>query len=118
KEIQASTDAAIRNQGASIKALEIQIGQISKVLQEKGSGGLLSSTKTNPRDYVKSIITTEEGEISSIRRIRPNRYGVLNEQKDNKLSLTKISRAIIPFLGRLKEYNRQKLIEQFYTRKK
>ncbi|GJY39996.1 hypothetical protein Tco_0426360 [Tanacetum coccineum] len=29
-EIRASTDAAIRNQGASIKTLEIQIGQISK----------------------------------------------------------------------------------------
>ncbi|GJY22268.1 hypothetical protein Tco_0394834 [Tanacetum coccineum] len=35
KEIRASTDAAIRNQGASIKTLEIQIGQISKVLQER-----------------------------------------------------------------------------------
>ncbi|GKE36787.1 hypothetical protein Tco_1460192 [Tanacetum coccineum] len=31
KEIRASTDAAIRNQGASIKTLEIQIGQMSKV---------------------------------------------------------------------------------------
>ncbi|GJV37076.1 pyruvate dehydrogenase (acetyl-transferring) kinase, mitochondrial [Tanacetum coccineum] len=30
KEIQASTDASIRNQGASIKTLEIQIGQMSK----------------------------------------------------------------------------------------
>ncbi|GKC37822.1 hypothetical protein Tco_1050206 [Tanacetum coccineum] len=39
KEIQASTDAAIRNQGASIKTLEIQIGQMSKVLQERGIGG-------------------------------------------------------------------------------
>ncbi|GKA85344.1 reverse transcriptase domain-containing protein [Tanacetum coccineum] len=36
KEIRATTDAAIRNQGASIKTLEIQIGQMSKVLQEKG----------------------------------------------------------------------------------
>ncbi|GJS22032.1 DNA-directed DNA polymerase [Tanacetum coccineum] len=36
KEIRASTDAAIRNQGASIKTLEIQIGQMSKVLQERG----------------------------------------------------------------------------------
>ncbi|GJX33151.1 putative reverse transcriptase domain-containing protein [Tanacetum coccineum] len=35
KEIRASTDAAIRNQGASIKTLEIQIRQISK----KGSYG-------------------------------------------------------------------------------
>ncbi|GJR51551.1 hypothetical protein Tco_1402072 [Tanacetum coccineum] len=32
KEIRASIDAAIRNQGASIKTLEIQIGQMSKVL--------------------------------------------------------------------------------------
>ncbi|GJW43586.1 hypothetical protein Tco_0072385 [Tanacetum coccineum] len=37
KEIRASTDAAIRNQGASIKTLEIQIGQMSKVLQERGN---------------------------------------------------------------------------------
>ncbi|GJU71825.1 putative reverse transcriptase domain-containing protein [Tanacetum coccineum] len=41
KEIQASTDAAIRNQGASIKTLEIQIGQMSKVLQERGIGALV-----------------------------------------------------------------------------
>ncbi|GKB82648.1 hypothetical protein Tco_0949543 [Tanacetum coccineum] len=33
KELRASTDAAIRNQGASIKTLEIQIGQMSKVLK-------------------------------------------------------------------------------------
>nr|GEV79552.1 hypothetical protein [Tanacetum cinerariifolium] len=48
KEIRASTDAAIRNQGASIKTLEIQIGQMSKVLQERGFGSLPSSTETNP----------------------------------------------------------------------
>ncbi|GJZ40119.1 hypothetical protein Tco_0586682 [Tanacetum coccineum] len=53
KEIWALTDAAIRNQRASIKALEIQIGQMSKVLQEKGSGSLPGSTETNPRDHVK-----------------------------------------------------------------
>ncbi|GJT26456.1 hypothetical protein Tco_0906731 [Tanacetum coccineum] len=39
KEIRASTDAAIRNQGATIKTLEIQIGQMSKVLQERGIRG-------------------------------------------------------------------------------
>ncbi|GKB75719.1 hypothetical protein Tco_0942614, partial [Tanacetum coccineum] len=39
KEIQASTDAAIRNQGASIKTLEIQIGQMRKDLT--GKGGIL-----------------------------------------------------------------------------
>ncbi|GKD01725.1 hypothetical protein Tco_1171999 [Tanacetum coccineum] len=105
KEIRASTDAEIRNQEASIKVLEIQIGQISKVLKERGSGSLLSSTETNPRDHVKSITTIDECEISSIRRIRPNRYGVSNEQKDGRLSLTEINQANIPFLGRLKEYS-------------
>nr|GEY67680.1 hypothetical protein [Tanacetum cinerariifolium] len=47
KEIRASTDAVIRNQKASIKTLEIQIGQMSKVLQEKGFRSLPSSTKAN-----------------------------------------------------------------------
>ncbi|GJY16253.1 ribonuclease H-like domain-containing protein [Tanacetum coccineum] len=68
KEIRASTDAAIRNQGASIKTLEIQIGQMSKVLQERGFGSLPSSTETNPRDQVKSI-STAKADFSEIRRI-------------------------------------------------
>ncbi|GJV85499.1 hypothetical protein Tco_1525397, partial [Tanacetum coccineum] len=59
KEIRAMTDAAIRNQGASIKTLEIQIGQMSKVLP--------SSTETNPRDQVKSIPITIEADSHSIR---------------------------------------------------
>ncbi|GJZ83882.1 DNA-directed DNA polymerase, partial [Tanacetum coccineum] len=63
KEIQTLMDAAIRNQGASIKTLEIQIGQISKVLQERGFGSLPSSTEANPRDQVKLISTTIEAEI-------------------------------------------------------
>ncbi|GJR55138.1 hypothetical protein Tco_1405659 [Tanacetum coccineum] len=62
KEIRASTDAAIRNQGASIKTLEIQIGQMSKVLKERGFGNLPRSTKANPRDKVKSILTTIEAD--------------------------------------------------------
>ncbi|GJQ99012.1 hypothetical protein Tco_0521997 [Tanacetum coccineum] len=62
KEIRASTDAAIRNQGASIKTLEIQIGQMSKVLQERGFGSLPSSTETNPRNQVKSISTTNKAD--------------------------------------------------------
>ncbi|GJQ93614.1 hypothetical protein Tco_0004753 [Tanacetum coccineum] len=99
KEIRASTDVAIRNQRALIKALEIQIGQMSKVLQERGSGSLPVSTKTNLRDHVKSITTIKDIETSSIRRIRPNRYAISNQQKENKMSLTEISRANIPFSG-------------------
>ncbi|GJW28599.1 putative reverse transcriptase domain-containing protein [Tanacetum coccineum] len=61
-------DAAIKNQGALIKTLEIQIGQMSKVLQERGFRSLPSSTETNSRDQVKSISTTIEAESYSIRR--------------------------------------------------
>ncbi|GJU74932.1 hypothetical protein Tco_1266337 [Tanacetum coccineum] len=81
KEIRASTDAAIRNQGASIKTLEIQIGKMSKVLQERGFGSLPSSTKANPRDQVKSISTTIEADSYPIRRIRSSQYAVSAGQK-------------------------------------
>ncbi|GJY60494.1 hypothetical protein Tco_0461151 [Tanacetum coccineum] len=80
KEIRASTDAAIRNQGASIKTLEIQIGQMSKVLQERGFGSLPSSTEANPRDQVKSISTTIEADSYPIRRIGSSQYAVSTGQ--------------------------------------
>ncbi|GJW30323.1 hypothetical protein Tco_0047198 [Tanacetum coccineum] len=39
---------------------------MSKVLQEKGSGSLSSSTETNPVDHVKSISTTIDADTPSI----------------------------------------------------
>ncbi|GJY92717.1 gag-pol polyprotein [Tanacetum coccineum] len=77
KEIRASTDAAMRNQGASIKTLEIQIGKISKVLQERGFGSLPSSTEANLRDHVKSILTTAEADS--------NRYAILDHLNTSSL---------------------------------
>ncbi|GJR92868.1 reverse transcriptase domain-containing protein [Tanacetum coccineum] len=99
KEIRATTDAAIRNQGASIKTLEIQIGQMSKVLQERGFGSLPSSTKTNPRDQVKSISTTIEADSHSIRRIGSSQYAVSTGQ--NSTLLYKSRQTTVPFLSRL-----------------
>ncbi|GKD44483.1 hypothetical protein Tco_1269128 [Tanacetum coccineum] len=80
KEIRASTNAAIRNQGASIKTLEIQIGQMSKVLQERGFRSLPSSIETNPRDQVKSISTTIEADSNPIRHIGSSQYAVSTGQ--------------------------------------
>ncbi|GJU77672.1 hypothetical protein Tco_1274742 [Tanacetum coccineum] len=65
KEIRASTDSAIQNQGASIKTLELQIGQMSKVLQERGFGSLPSSIETILRDQVK-LISTATTDLSEI----------------------------------------------------
>ncbi|GJU57480.1 NUDIX hydrolase 6-like protein [Tanacetum coccineum] len=74
KEIRASTDDAIMNQGASIKTLDIQIGQMRKVLHERGFGSLPSSTETNPRDHFKSILTIFEAHSYPIRRMRSSEY--------------------------------------------
>ncbi|GJX25910.1 hypothetical protein Tco_0232206 [Tanacetum coccineum] len=102
KEIRASTDAAIRNQGASIKTLEIQIGQMSKVLQERGFGSLPSSTEANPRDQVKSISTTIEADSYPIRRIRSSQYAVSTGQ--NRTLMYETRQTTIPFPSRLNGY--------------
>ncbi|GJY50101.1 hypothetical protein Tco_0440057 [Tanacetum coccineum] len=99
KEIRASTDAAIRNQGASIKTLEIQIGQMSKVLQERGFRNLPSSTKTNPRDQVKSISTSIKADSNSIRHIGSNQYAVSTRQ--NSTPLYKARQTTVPFPSHL-----------------
>ncbi|GJZ39250.1 ribonuclease H-like domain-containing protein [Tanacetum coccineum] len=98
KEIRASTDAAIRNQGASIKTLEIQIGQMSKVFQERGFGSLPSSTETNPRDQVKSI-STAKVDFSGIRHIGCGPYAVSGTQHRSILSET------VPFPVRLLNFD-------------
>ncbi|GJT70163.1 hypothetical protein Tco_1029449 [Tanacetum coccineum] len=78
---------------ASIKTLEIQIGQISKVLQKRGFGSLTSSTKTNPRDHVKSISTIVVADSYLIRRM--GSYHTL---------MYKTKQTTIPFLRHLNGY--------------
>ncbi|GKE30126.1 hypothetical protein Tco_1445510 [Tanacetum coccineum] len=102
KEIQASTYAAIRNQGSSIKTFEIQIGQMSKVLQEIGFGGLPSSTETNPRDHVKAISTTVETKTTPICPIGSSQY-VVSAQQNRKL-IFESRQANISFPSRLNDY--------------
>ena len=58
-DVRASTEASLRNMSASIKALEIQIGQLSKIVHDRSNGSLPSSTIANPRDQVKAA----EGEF-------------------------------------------------------
>ncbi|GKA70700.1 mitochondrial proton/calcium exchanger protein-like protein isoform X1 [Tanacetum coccineum] len=102
EEIRASTDAAIRNQGALIKTLEIQIGQMSKVLQERGFGSLTSSTETHPRDHVKSIPTIVEADSYPIRRMGSSQYTVSAGQNCTLMYETK--QTTILFLSRLNGY--------------
>ncbi|GJU59809.1 hypothetical protein Tco_1237575 [Tanacetum coccineum] len=72
KEIQAFMDFALRNQIASIKALEIQVRQMSIILHKKLSGNLQSSTKVKPRVNDETISTSVETGKPSIRCIDAN----------------------------------------------
>ncbi|GJY45795.1 mitochondrial proton/calcium exchanger protein-like protein isoform X1 [Tanacetum coccineum] len=102
KEIRTSMDATIRNQGASIKTLEIQIGQMSKVLQERGFGSLPSSTETNPRDHVKSISTIVKADLYLIHSMGSSQYAVSTRQ--NRTLMYETKQTTIPFPSRLNGY--------------
>ncbi|GJZ27044.1 hypothetical protein Tco_0571297 [Tanacetum coccineum] len=102
KEIRALTDATIQNQGASIKTLEIQIGKMSKVLQERGFGSLPSSTEANLIDQVKSISTTVEAYSYPICRIGSSQYTVSTGQNHTLMYETR--QTTIPFPSRLNRY--------------
>ncbi|GJU98293.1 mitochondrial proton/calcium exchanger protein-like protein isoform X1 [Tanacetum coccineum] len=79
KEIRALTDAAIRNQGASIKTLEIQIGKMSK-----------------------SISTIFEADSYSIRRMGSFPYAVSTER--NRTLMYETKQTTIPFPSHLNGY--------------
>ncbi|GJR95774.1 homeodomain-like protein [Tanacetum coccineum] len=75
---------------------------MSKVLQERGFGSLPSSTKTNPRDHVKSISTAVETETTPIHHIISFQYAV-SAQQNSKL-IFESRQATIPFSIRLNDY--------------
>ncbi|GKB34888.1 retrovirus-related pol polyprotein from transposon TNT 1-94 [Tanacetum coccineum] len=79
KEIRASTDVA-----------------------ERGFGSLPSSTKANPRDHVKSILTTAEADSNSIRRIRSPQYAISISQK--RRFMFESRQTTIQFPSRLNSY--------------
>ncbi|GJV40608.1 homeodomain-like protein [Tanacetum coccineum] len=82
KEIQASTDFALRNQKASIKALEIQVRQMSIILHKKLFRNLQSSTNIKPRGNDEMISTFVKIDKPSIRRIDASQYAETGGEKD------------------------------------
>ena len=62
-QFQEETRSNLRNTGASIKNLEVQMSQIAQQLVgSQTSGALLSATVTNPREHNNvSVVTTRKG---------------------------------------------------------
>nr|GEV62110.1 hypothetical protein [Tanacetum cinerariifolium] len=85
EKMQSMEDTLSKFMRASIKTLKIHIGQVSKVLQERGFGSLPSSTEANLRDQVKSISTTIEADSCPIRHIGSAQYVDKMEYKGNNV---------------------------------
>ncbi|GJU59059.1 reverse transcriptase domain-containing protein [Tanacetum coccineum] len=124
KELQAFMDFALRNQKASIKALEIQVRQMSIILHEKLSGDLRSSTETMPRVNDETISTSVKTDKLLIRRIDASQYAISNLQNRNLFSESKKmtgrspSRLNDDHWDELKETDREKDLEGHYTNAK
>ncbi|GJU01996.1 retrotransposon protein [Tanacetum coccineum] len=71
-----------RNNGRIAIKLEHNPAQMSKVLQERGFGSLPSSTKTNPKDQVKSI-STATADLSKIPRMEAHELKILDAHDRN-----------------------------------
>ncbi|GJY91655.1 hypothetical protein Tco_0507437 [Tanacetum coccineum] len=121
KELRASTDFALRNQKASIKALEIQVRQMSIILHERLSRNLQSSIEINPRVHDEMISTSVKADKPSIRRINASQYVVSNLQNRNlfseskKTTLPSLSHLNDDYWDELKEANGEKDLEAYYT---
>ncbi|GKA27342.1 reverse transcriptase domain-containing protein [Tanacetum coccineum] len=124
KELQASTDFALRNQEASIKALKIQVRQMSIELHEKLFRDLRSSTVIKPRVDDETISTSIETDKPSICHIDASQYTVSNLQNRNLFLESKKTTGPSPsrlnddHWDELKETDGEKDLEAHYTNAK
>ncbi|KAL5563299.1 hypothetical protein UlMin_033046 [Ulmus minor] len=114
------TQANFRNQGASIRNLEHQVGEISKLLTERAQGALPSNTERNPREEAKAITLRSGKELEKSKEASKQ---VIEEDtsvpKDQDATTTiekplpKPSSNAIPFPQRLRKKNLDKQFSKF-----
>ncbi|GJY42343.1 hypothetical protein Tco_0429613, partial [Tanacetum coccineum] len=124
KEIQASTNFALRNQKSSIKAFENQFRKMSIILHKKLSGNLQSSSKVKPRVYDETISTSVETDNPSICHIDASQYVISNLQnrnlfsKSKKITLPSPNHLNDDYWDELKETDGEKDLETHYANAK
>ncbi|GLU07084.1 hypothetical protein SLE2022_240580 [Rubroshorea leprosula] len=105
-----SLEAAVQNQGASIRNLEVQVGQLASVVSGRAQGALPSSTEKNPKEQVKAVT------LRSGKQIGDEESSDNEGEKEKAPTEEKKSEEVkpyvppIPFPHRLKQ---QKLDKQF-----
>ncbi|KAL5542831.1 hypothetical protein UlMin_010541 [Ulmus minor] len=114
------TQANFRNQCASIRNLEHQFGEISKLLTERAQGALPSNIERNPREEAKAITLRSGKELEKSKEASKQ---VIEEDtlvsKDQDATTTieqplpKPSSNVIPFPQRLRKQNLDKQFSKF-----
>ncbi|KAL2453097.1 Uncharacterized protein Adt_49403 [Abeliophyllum distichum] len=66
-----TTETNFQNQGAAIKNLETQMGQMAIALSGRAPGTLPSNTEVNPKEHVKAITTRSGVQLPEIHVKRP-----------------------------------------------
>ncbi|KAL5541132.1 hypothetical protein UlMin_044349 [Ulmus minor] len=114
------TQANFRNQGASIRDLEHQIGEISKLLTERGQGALPSNTERNPREEAKAITLRSGKELERSKEASKQVIEEDTSVSKNQPAATTIEQPLpkpstnaVPFPQRLRKQNLDKQFSKF-----
>ncbi|KAL5564233.1 hypothetical protein UlMin_027397 [Ulmus minor] len=114
------TQANFRNQGASIRNLEHQVGEISKLLTERAQGTFPSNTEKNPREEAKAITLRSGKELEKSKEASKQTIEEdTSVSKDQPATTTieqplpKPSSNAVPFPQRLRKQNLDKQFSKF-----
>ncbi|KAL5572307.1 hypothetical protein UlMin_021904 [Ulmus minor] len=114
------TQANFRNQGASIRNLEHQVGEISKLLTERAQGALPSNIERNPREEAKAITLRSGKELEKSKEASKQAIEEdTSVSKDQPATTTieqplpKPSSNAVPFPQRLRKKNLDKQFSKF-----
>ncbi|KAH9672110.1 hypothetical protein KPL70_017603 [Citrus sinensis] len=87
------TETTFQNQAASIRNLEVQVGQIANLLSSRQHSSLPSNTKTNPKEQVNAIILRRGASINLMPFSVFKKLG-LGERKATTVTLQLADRSI------------------------
>ncbi|KAL9416753.1 hypothetical protein AB3S75_039861 [Citrus x aurantiifolia] len=87
------TETTFQNQTASIRNLEVQVGQIANLLSSRQHGSLPSNTKTNPKEQVNAIILRSGKQLDEPRKEAKK---VDEEQTEDTTKVSKATSSEIP----------------------
>ncbi|GJZ96222.1 hypothetical protein Tco_0668556 [Tanacetum coccineum] len=100
--IKKTYDQTFKTQASSIKKIENHLGRIAKIIQDRETGSLPSSTKTNPRGLANKLATKETTIKSS------------EKGPDNPTKSMESYDHFIPFPRRLKRKKEKEQFRKFF----